>query len=135
MLGFAFFLSLPFLFSWIFGMQKVLPILAVSVGALLIVGLGFGVGLFLTYCFESPAYWDAYQLPTLWSQVATDHVSSGLMSFIFPMFILPLILLIDIVRIYFHFSFTHGTLALWLCEICSFYVLWKLFAMISRRRV
>lgn len=121
MLAGLWYLGFPFFFLWIIGFRRAgwfgLGVAAV----LLVLLLGFITGLLFTWFIEPQSYWHAYAMPKLVTNTYTDSLSWD--APMYKMLLIPYLFVFDILRIYVHFSLTHGTLALWIPEFVSFFIL------------
>jgi hypothetical protein len=89
--------------------------------------LGFGVGLGFKFLVEPSSYWQTYVLPDLLFQSYIDNIANDAPLY---KYILALpIGFLDCIRVYVHFNFERGGLALWIPEIMSFICIrnfWKI---------
>lgn len=126
MLSFIWYLAFPFFFMWIMGVRRAGWFGIVFVTALLVLALGFITGLLFTFFMEPQAYWQTYRLPELTTNTYTDNLSLG--DPLYKLLVIPYLALYDAVKVYLHFSLTHGTVALWIPELVSFSILRNLYA-------
>lgn len=125
MLGFIFFLLFPFFVAWLMGIKRAASLGLACAITLAVLGLGFVTGLLFTWFVERSAYWHAYQWPGLLTSQYVDSI--GIDEPFYKVLLIPYLLLLDVARIYFHFSVTHGTLALWIPEVISWFTLRNLY--------
>ena len=126
MLSFIWFLAFPFFFMWLLGVRRAGWIGFACVIVVLVLALGFITGLLFTFFVEPQSYWQAYRLPELTTNAYADSLNLG--DPLYKLLVIPYLALYDAMKVYLHFSLTHGTVALWIPELISFAILRNLYA-------
>lgn len=126
MFAYVIFIFLPFIIAFILGYKNIAVFGSFLLVCLIVIALGFILGLGLTAVIVDTSYWKGYNMPELWTNSYKDSLPAS--GEFYKVFAIPYIFLADLFKIYIHFSLTNGHFALWISEALSFYIVRNIYS-------
>lgn len=117
MLTFALYIVIPIAVFWMLGLRKAVSFLIIAVIASVIFLLGSAFGLLLEAAFLGD-HISQYVGTTLY----TDSYANGIKT-LGEGLAIPYIFIFDMFNMLFHYTFTHGTFILWICQAWSIFII------------
>ena len=123
--------ALPLMFLALCGVRGMVKWTALYLITVLLLIVGFGVGLSWKWLVEPQSYWKSYTVPEMWMSTYINSLDVDA-PLIDSLYALPLGF-IDGIRLYIDFNLQKGGLALWIPEIVSFITIRNFWVMLTAK--